>query len=84
MKRLVKALVGLIAVGVSRWPAGCFCRSPQPYKGYQEAETFVVITPGSYQGSMARSLAEAGVVREQDRVSRRGLAPWRGATAAGR
>jgi peptidoglycan lytic transglycosylase G len=65
VKRLVMFLVGLIAVGALTMAGWVFLSVSQPYKGYQEAETFVVIPPGSYQGSMARSLAEAGVVRNR-------------------
>ena len=62
MKRLLIAVVVVIAVSVLTLAGSVFLSLSQPYKGYQEAETFVVIPPGSHPGSMARALADAGVV----------------------
>lgn len=62
MKRLAIALLVLIAVSVLALAGSVFLSLSQPYKGYQEAETFVVIPPGSHPDRMARLLAEAGVV----------------------
>jgi UPF0755 protein len=63
VKRLGWAVVSLIlvaALGLSTW---VLIGVERPYKGYDEAEQFVEIPPGSGLTGMARSLAAAGVVR---------------------
>ncbi len=62
MKRLLlaaTALVLVLALGAAGW---IYVQVHRPYKGYQAAEAFVEIAPGSSPQSMGRTLSAAGVV----------------------
>jgi UPF0755 protein len=59
---LLVALVVLTALAAAAW---VFVGVERPYKGYAAAEQFVEIPPGSSSASIARRLAEAGVVRRE-------------------
>src|SRR5512141_2278229 len=64
MKRLLLALVLIIAVVVAVGIAVVGNRVNAPFKGYTAAEQFVDIPPGSGVGAMGRRLADAGVIRD--------------------
>jgi UPF0755 protein len=64
VKRLLLALLVVlvaVGVGVAGWLHG---RTGRPYKGYDAAEQFVEIPPGSGSVAIARRLTEAGVVQD--------------------
>jgi peptidoglycan lytic transglycosylase G len=74
MKRvflLLLAAVVLAAGGAGFW---AWSRATSPYKGFEAAEVFVEIPPGTGPASMGRRLAEAGVVRDATAFR---LAVWR-------
>ena len=64
MKRLFLALMALIAIAVLAAGVWIYRGIHSPYKAYTDAETFVEIPPGSSTATMARALADAGVVRD--------------------
>ena len=78
MKKLILALFVVLAicVGAGGW---FYFNIDRPYKGYAEAEQFVEIPQGSGSATIARRLADAGVVQD---VSRFRIALW--VTGAGR
>lgn len=62
MRRIVGALAILIILGILGSAAWLYATVGRPYKGYEAAEVFVEIAPGSSPGAMGRVLAAAGVV----------------------
>jgi UPF0755 protein len=63
VKRIIAwtlALLVLAAIAAGAW---IYLNIERPYKGYEAAEQFVEIPPGSGTAAMARRLADAGVVR---------------------
>ena len=78
MKKLLVALVVLLAIcaGAGGW---FYFNIDRPYKGYAGAEVFVEIPQGSGSATIARRLADAGVVQD---VSRFRIALW--VTGSGR
>ena len=78
MKKLLFVLVVLIAVcaAAGSW---FYVNIDRPYKGYAAPEVFVEIPQGSGSGTIARRLADAGVVED---VSRFRIALW--VTGSGR
>ena len=65
MKRVLGVLVLLLLAAGASGAVYVFTRVNQPYKGYEGREQFVDIPPGSGVASMARRLADAGVVRDR-------------------
>ncbi len=63
MKRLPGLLVALAVVAGVAYAGWMYLGVQQPYKGYEAAEQFVDIPPGTGTAGMARRLADAGVVR---------------------
>lgn len=63
MKRALLALIVLCAVAALGAGAWVYHSVQQPYKGYDAAEQFVEIPPGSGPATMGKRLADAGVVR---------------------
>jgi UPF0755 protein len=57
------AILLLLIAGVAAGATWLYTSLGRPFKGYSGAETFVEIAPGSSPARMARTLAEAGVVR---------------------
>jgi UPF0755 protein len=64
MKRLLLLLLAALLIAGAAGAYMFFSRVNQPYKGYHGAEQFVDIPPGSGVATMARRLADAGVVRD--------------------
>ncbi len=62
MKRFVLVTVAVLVLGALAAGAWVYLLIERPYKGYADAETFVEIVPGSNPQTMARALADAGVV----------------------
>jgi len=62
MKRLILIAVALVVAGGLGAAAWVYRSLEQPYRGFTEPELFVEIPTGSSTTSMARRLAEAGVV----------------------
>jgi UPF0755 protein len=62
VKRVVLGTLALLVVLLASLAGWTYYTLHQPYKGYSGEETFVEITPGSSSRSMARALADAGVV----------------------
>jgi UPF0755 protein len=62
VKRLILGTIGILAVVAVVAGVWLYQIGQRPYKGYTDAEVFVEIAPGSSSQSMARSLADAGVV----------------------
>lgn len=66
MRRVAVAIVLLLGVaaaalsGITVWG-----RLHDPYKGYEGAEQFVVIAPGTGTAAIRRVLVDAGVIRDQ-------------------
>ena len=78
MKKLLLVFVVLVAVGAGAG-AWFYLNIDRPYKGYATPEQFVDIPQGSGSATIARRLADAGVVED---VSRFRIALW--VTGAGR
>ncbi|MEX1127707.1 MAG: endolytic transglycosylase MltG [Vicinamibacterales bacterium] len=66
MKRLIGWGLLLIVVVALVGGGWLYMNLERPYKGYEAAEQFVEIPPGTGSASMGRRLAEAGVVRSGD------------------
>jgi UPF0755 protein len=62
VKRVVVGTILLIVLAAVAAGAWLYSTVTQPFKGFQGAETFVEIPPGSSTQSMSRVLADAGVV----------------------
>ena len=69
MKRAFILLITLLAViagvGVVGVAATLYKRTSEPYKGYEAAEQFVSIEPGSSTRAIGERLIQAGVVRNE-------------------
>jgi len=62
VKRIVLGITALLALLVLAVMAWLYVTLQRPYKGYSDAEAYVEIPPGSSPRTMARSLADVGVV----------------------
>ena len=62
MKRLLAASLILVVLGGIATAVWGYFLVERPYKGYQDAEVFVEIPPGSNPQTMGRALVDAGVV----------------------
>jgi UPF0755 protein len=64
IKRLLWLAAGvlMIALAAAAW---LWVRTSSPYKGYEAAEQFVDIAPGSGPAAIGRRLVDAGVVRDR-------------------
>jgi UPF0755 protein len=71
---VLAALVVAIGAGVAGWSV--WARLSEPYKGYETAEQFVEIPPGTGPAEIARRLIDAGVV--PDEVAFRAALWWTG------
>ena len=65
MKRALLLLAAAILLVAGAAVAWIIAGVERPYKGYEAAEQFVEIPPGSSQAAMGRRLAEVGVVRDE-------------------
>ena len=65
MKRAFLLVVALALLGGMAAAFTLYKRTTEPYKGYDSAEQFVVIEPGSGTRTIGRRLVEAGVVRNE-------------------
>jgi len=65
VKRAFLLLLALAVVGGGGAAVVIYLRTSEPYKGYDNAEQFVIIEPGSGTRAIGRRLAEAGVVRDE-------------------
>ncbi len=63
MKRALVFLVALAVLAGLGVAATLYRRTSEPYKGYAEAEQFVLIEPGSGTRAIGERLIQAGVVR---------------------
>jgi UPF0755 protein len=72
VKKLLVILFVLLAI-VGAAGTWFYLNIDRPYKGYDAAEVFVEIPPGSGSATIARRLADAGVVQD---VSRFRIALW--------
>ena len=64
MKRLFLFLVALAVAGAVGAAGFLYMRTSEPFKGYQGAEQFVTIEPGSGSRTIGQRLIDAGVVRD--------------------
>jgi UPF0755 protein len=65
MKRALLIVVSLIVLVAGAFSVWLLVGAERPYKGYDAAEQFVEIPPGSGPASIGRRLAESGVIRDQ-------------------
>jgi UPF0755 protein len=65
MKRALLIVVSLIVLVAGAFSVWLLVGAERPYKGYDAAERFVEIPPGSGPASIGRRLAESGVIRDQ-------------------
>jgi UPF0755 protein len=65
VKRAFLLLLALAVVGGAGAAIMIYLRTSEPYKGYDNAEQFVMIEPGSGTRAIGRRLADAGVVRDE-------------------
>jgi UPF0755 protein len=63
VKRAFIFLIALAAIAAAALAATLYKRTSEPYKGYDAAEQFVVIEPGSNTRAIGEQLIRAGVVR---------------------
>jgi UPF0755 protein len=63
VRKLVLALVAVVALALAGAAAWFFVNVERPYRGYAGDEQFVEIPPGSGSAAMGRRLEDAGVVR---------------------
>ena len=65
MRRFIFTIIVLflVVIGATAWRV--YRRVLEPYKGYQAAEQFVDLRPGSGASEIGRRLVEAGVVRDR-------------------
>jgi len=64
MKRALLVLVTLIVLAAGAFATWLLVGAEQPFKGYSGPEQFVEIPPGAGPASIARRLAESGVIRD--------------------
>ena len=68
MRRVVGGIMLLLAVAAAVLVGGgslVWGRLQNPYKGYEAAERFIVIAPGTRTPEIGRLLVEAGVIRDE-------------------
>jgi UPF0755 protein len=65
MKRALLIVISLIVLLAGAFSVWLLVGAERPYKGYDGAERFVEIPPGSGPASIGRRLAESGVIRDQ-------------------
>lgn len=65
MKKALLTLVVLALLAAMGVAAMVYMRTSEPFKGYDEAEQFVVIEPGSGTRSIGQRLIQAGVIRDE-------------------
>jgi UPF0755 protein len=65
VKRAFLFLVALAVIAGLGVAATLYKRTSEPYKGYESAEQFVLIEPGSGTRAIGQRLIEAGVVRNE-------------------
>lgn len=63
MKRLIGVIVAILVIALLGYGGWVFLGVERSFKGYEAAEQFVDIPPGTGTVGMGRRLAEAGVVR---------------------
>jgi UPF0755 protein len=63
VKRLIGVIVAILVIAMLGYGGWVFLGVERPFKGYDAAEQFVDIPPGTGTVGMGRRLAEAGVVR---------------------
>lgn len=63
MKRLIGVIVAILVIAMLGYGGWVLLGVERPFKGYEAAEQFVDIPPGTGTVGMGRRLAEAGVVR---------------------
>jgi UPF0755 protein len=78
VKKALITLVTLVLVGAAVASFMLYQRSSEPYKGYEGAEQFVTIEPGSGTRAIGKKLIDAGVIRD-DATFRAAL--WRSGRA---
>jgi UPF0755 protein len=78
VKRAFQILVALAVIAGVGVAVTLYKRTSEPFKGYEEAEQFVTIEPGSGTRSIGQRLIEAGVIRN-DMTFRAAL--WRSGRA---
>lgn len=65
MKKTLIALIVLTLAAVAGVSTMLYQRTSEPFKGYDEAELFVTIEPGSGPRVIGKQLIDAGVVRDE-------------------
>lgn len=65
MKRTLLVVSALLAIAIAGGVGWILTDVNRPYKGYDSAEQFVDIPPGSSPAAMGRRLSDAGVVRNE-------------------
>jgi UPF0755 protein len=65
VKRALLLLIAITVIAAAVGVGWVITGVERPYKGYDAAEQFVEIPPGSSQAAMGRRLADAGVVRSE-------------------
>ena len=65
MKRALLIVISLAVLLAGAFSVWLLVGAERPYKGYDAAERFVEIPPGSGPASIGRRLAESGVIRDQ-------------------
>ena len=58
-------VVGVVLVGAGVAAGLLWQRLHEPYRGYEDAERFVIVAPGSGTVAIGRQLIEAGVVEDE-------------------
>lgn len=80
MKKALITLVVLALVGAGVAAFMLYQRTSEPFKGYEGAEQFVTIAPGSATRTIGKTLIDAGIIRD-DATFRAAL--WRTGSARG-
>ena len=65
MKRALLIVISLLVLFAGAFSVWLLVGAERPYKGYDAAERFVEIPPGSGPASIGRRLAGSGVIRDQ-------------------
>jgi UPF0755 protein len=64
MRRAIQLLVIVVLIAAAGMGVSVYLRTNEPYKGYEAAEQFVEIPPGSSSRAIGEKLMTAGVVRD--------------------
>lgn len=80
MKKALVILVALAVIGGLGVALTLYTRTSEPYKGYDAAEQFVTIEPGSGTRTIGQRLIDAGVMRDEATFR---AAVWRSGRARG-